>query len=88
MPKVILATGVEQLDLDVSRALACHGIDVTHNCHYQEGILPCCRQMHADTVIISPELPGCAGLEEIIGVLRRSPLNIRVILLPGPGRSQ
>ena len=84
MAKVVLATGVEQLDNDIARELDGNGVEVAGECYYLEGILPCCIQKQADTVIISPELAGSSGLEEVIIALRRSPLDIRVILLPGP----
>jgi cellulose biosynthesis protein BcsQ len=84
MAKVVLATGVEQLDNDIARELAGNGVEVAGECYYLEGIMPCCIQRQADTVIISPELAGSSSLEEVIIALRRSPLDIRVILLPGP----
>jgi hypothetical protein len=84
MAKLVLATGVEQLDNDIARELAGNGVEVAGECYYLEGILPCCIQKQADTVIISPELAGSSGLQEVIIALRRSPLDIRVILLPGP----
>jgi cellulose biosynthesis protein BcsQ len=84
MAKVVLATGVEQLDREIARELAENGVEVAGECYYLEGILPCCIQKQADTVIISPELAGSSSLEEVIIALRRSPLDVRVILLPGP----
>jgi hypothetical protein len=84
MPKVLLATGIEQLDRDIAQELTSNGVDVAGECYYREGILPCCTQKRADTVIISPELAGSTNIEEIILSLRRSTLDIRVILLPGP----
>jgi cellulose biosynthesis protein BcsQ len=85
MAKVVLATGVEQLDGDIARELAMNNVEVAGECYYLEGILPCCIQKQADTVIISPELAGSANLAEVVIALRRSSLDIRVILLPGPG---
>jgi hypothetical protein len=85
MARVVLATGVEQLDKEIAGELAENGVEVASVCFYLEGILPCCIQKQADTVVVSPELAGSSSLEEIIIALRRSPLDIRVILLPGPG---
>jgi hypothetical protein len=84
MAKVVLATGVEQLDREIAGELAMNGVEAAGECYYLEGVLPCCIQKQADTVVISPELPGTSSLDEVIIALRMSPLNIRVILLPGP----
>jgi diguanylate cyclase (GGDEF)-like protein len=83
MPRVALATGVEQIDAALSEELARRGVECAGECYYREGILPFCRQKKADTVIVSPELPGAADLAEVIVSLRESG-NIRVVLLPGP----
>ncbi len=84
MAKVVLATGVEQLDKEIAHELNRAGVQLACECHYLEGVLPVCVQMNADTVIISPELPGTTSIGEIIVNIKRSPRNIRVILLPGP----
>jgi MinD-like ATPase involved in chromosome partitioning or flagellar assembly len=84
MAKVVLATGVEQLDRDIASEMEMNGVEVAGECYYLEGILPCCIQKQADTVIVSPELSGTSSIDEVIIALRMSPLNIRVILLPGP----
>lgn len=84
MPRVVLATGVEQLDSLLSAELGRHGVECAGECYYLEGVLPYCLQKRADTVIISPELPGTAIFTDCLLSLRKSEADIRVILLPGP----
>ncbi len=84
MPKVVLATGVEQLDRLLSEELARHRVECAGECYYLEGVLPFCMQKSADTVIISPELPGTARFSDVLLSLRKSEADIRIILLPGP----
>jgi MinD-like ATPase involved in chromosome partitioning or flagellar assembly len=84
MAKVVLATGVEQLDREIARAMAANKVEVAGECYYLEGILPFCEQAHAGVVVISPELPGSVSLEETVLALRHSPRDIRCVLLPGP----
>jgi MinD-like ATPase involved in chromosome partitioning or flagellar assembly len=84
MPRVVLATGVEEIDRELAGELTRHNVECIGECHYLEGVLPYCRQKGADTAVISPELPGTGSLSDTMISLRKSEANIRVILLPGP----
>lgn len=80
--RVLLATGVEDLDKEISALLEQRGIEVIGECGYREGIFSLLQDRKADVVVVSPKLSGTLDIASVIYSLRREK-NVRVILLPG-----
>lgn len=80
--RVLLATGVEDLDREICALLEQRGIEVIGECGYREGIFSLLQDRKADVVVVSPKLSGTLDIASAIYSLRREK-NVRVILLPG-----
>jgi hypothetical protein len=79
--RVLTATGLEELDRDISAGLSGRGKDTAGECYYREGLLSLAKGRGADVVVLSPHLPGQADTVELVKELRMA--GLRVILLPG-----
>ncbi|MDK2888065.1 MAG: hypothetical protein PWP72_943 [Thermoanaerobacter sp.] len=79
--RVLVATGFEELDRDISAGLSGRGIDTAGECYYREGLLSLAKDRGADVVVLSPHLPGQMEIADLVKELRMA--GLRVILLPG-----
>lgn len=75
--RVLLATGIEQLDKDLQERLG----ENASVCYYREAVVAEAGAHAAEVVVLSVSLPGTAAVEDLILELRMA--NRRVILLPG-----
>lgn len=74
--RVLLATGIEELDRDLEARLP--GAQVSY---YREAVVEEAERQNAEVVVLSASLPGSAPLEELVLALRLA--GRRVVLLPG-----
>lgn len=79
--RVLIATGVEEIDKSISAELIKRKIDVAGECYYREALLSLAQERRADIVIVSQHLPGEKEMIEVIKDLRMA--GLRLILLPG-----
>ncbi|WP_027365735.1 ANTAR domain-containing protein [Desulfotruncus alcoholivorax] len=79
--RVLTATGIEELDKEISNKLALRDIEVVGECYYREGLWGLAEERGADVVVLSPQLPGDGEILEVVKKLRLS--GLRVVLLPG-----
>lgn len=81
--RVLLATGLEKLDQDLSQAIQQDlKIEIAGVCLYREAVVQDVQGKGADTVILSVNLPGSSDIiTGIILPLRAQ--DVRIILLPG-----
>ncbi len=79
--RVLIATGLEELDGIISGELSSRDIDVVGECYYREGLLSLTKERGADVVVLSPHLPGQADTVDLVRELRMA--GLRVIFLPG-----
>jgi len=79
--RILLATGLEEIDRDIVGELKRRDIDIVGECYYREGILALAKDKNADIVVISPHLPGHTEILDLIKELRLA--DIRVVFLPG-----
>lgn len=77
--RVLLATGIEQLDKALQERLG-ENVSV---CYYREAVVEEALKQDAEVVVLSISLPGTAavGIEDVVLELRMA--NRRVVLLPG-----
>ncbi|MDQ0287741.1 diguanylate cyclase (GGDEF)-like protein [Desulfofundulus luciae] len=79
--RVLIATGLEELDGSISGELSSRNIEVAGECYYREGLLSLTKDRGADVVVLSLHLPGQADTVDLVKELRMA--GLRVILLPG-----
>ncbi|SHJ43974.1 P-loop NTPase [Desulfofundulus thermosubterraneus] len=79
--RVLVATGLEELDGSISGELSSRDIEVVGECYYREGLLSLAKDRGADVVILSTHLPGQADTVDLVKELRMA--GLRVILLSG-----
>lgn len=79
--KVLIATGIEKLDNELSKTLPENEIEVAGSCFHRSVLEKVLKETGADTVIISPVLNGDDDLVALIRSVREK--GIRVIVLPG-----
>jgi len=79
--RVLVATGFEELDRDISADLSGRGIDTAGECYYREGLLSLAKDRGVDVVVLSSHLPGQVEMTDLVRELRMA--GLRVILLPG-----
>lgn len=80
--RILLATGVEELDQNLALEIQRQKLVVAGICLYREAVVQDVQGKGADTVILSVNLPGsCDIITGIILPLRAQ--DVRIILLPG-----
>ncbi|RDV81236.1 hypothetical protein [Ammonifex thiophilus] len=80
--RVLLATGLEELDRGIAAQLAKRDeFELAGECYYREGLMLLLRERGADAVVLSPHLPGQVKVSELVRELRLA--GVRVVLLPG-----
>jgi MinD-like ATPase involved in chromosome partitioning or flagellar assembly/DNA-binding NarL/FixJ family response regulator len=79
--RVLLATGLEEMDKDIAGELLRLNIEVVGECYYREGVLALAKNKNADVIVISSHLPGQVEILDLIKDLRM--VDIRVVFLPG-----
>jgi len=79
--RVVLATGVEQLDVEAEKAIQQSNHTIVGKAYYREGVKIVSSDNKATVVVLSPQLPGNADLLSVIKELRLD--GTRVVLLPG-----
>lgn len=79
--RVVLATGVEQLDVETEKAVQQANHTIVGKAYYREGVKIVSSEKKATVVVLSPQLPGSADLLSVIKELRLD--GTRVVLLPG-----
>ncbi|MBM7854957.1 chemotaxis response regulator CheB [Desulfohalotomaculum tongense] len=79
--KVLIATGIEKLDNDLSRMLPENNIETVGTSYHRSIVNKMIKETGADTVIISPALSGDDDIVELIRTMREK--GIRVVALPG-----
>ncbi|MQL53605.1 diguanylate cyclase [Desulfofundulus thermobenzoicus] len=79
--RVLVATGIEELDRDISAELSGQEIDIAGECYYRKGLLSLAKDRKADSVVLSPHLPGQTDTVDLVREIRMA--GLRVVLLPG-----
>lgn len=79
--RVVLATGVEQLDIEAEKVIQHSNHTIVGKAYYREGVKIVSSENKATVVVLSPQLPGSADLLSVIKELRLD--GTRVVLLPG-----
>lgn len=79
--RVVLATGVEQLDIETEKVIQYSNHTIVGKAYYREGVKIVSSDNKATVVVLSPQLPGRADLLSVIKQLRLD--GTRVVLLPG-----
>lgn len=79
--RILLATGINALDRIITNELSRRGLEVVGECYYRESLLSLMREKEVDVVVLSPHLPGQAGVIDLVKELRMA--GLRVVLLPG-----
>ncbi|MCL6476986.1 MAG: hypothetical protein K6T65_01080 [Peptococcaceae bacterium] len=79
--KILSATGVEELDLELESVLPRHGMVLAGTCYHRSALEKVVKETGADTVIISPALAGDKNFVEMVYYLRMA--GLRVVVLPG-----
>lgn len=79
--RVVLATGVEQLDIETEKVIQYSNHTIVGKAYYREGVKIVSSDNKATVVVLSPQLPGSADLLSVIKQLRLD--GTRVVLLPG-----
>jgi DNA-binding NarL/FixJ family response regulator len=80
--RVLLATGLEKLDQELSVALREKRIEIAGICPYREALVQDAEAQNVDTVILSPVLPGTIDIITDV-ILQLRARDIRVLLLAG-----
>lgn len=83
--KILAATGIESLDAELEKILPGHGMILVNACYHKAVLERVIEITGADTVIISPDLPGDGDLIEIAYNLRVNK-GKRVVVLAGDMR--
>lgn len=79
--RVVLATGVEQLDIETEKVIQRSNHTIVGKAYYREGVKIVSSDNKATVVVLSPQLPGSTDLLSVIKELRLD--GTRVVLLPG-----
>lgn len=80
--RVLLATGIEELDGILAAGLSKAGVEMAGECYIREYVVETAKQKGADTVVLGPHLDGeCELIEKVVFPLRLA--DKRVVLLPG-----
>ncbi|MGB9859486.1 MAG: hypothetical protein ACPLQP_06085 [Moorellaceae bacterium] len=80
--RVLLATGIEELDRILAAGLTKAGVEIASECYIREYVVEMAKQKETDTVVLGPHLDGeCDLIERVIFPLRLA--DKRVVLLPG-----
>lgn len=79
--RILIATGIEELDQGVARELSRQDVEMIGECYYREGLLSLAKNRGAGVVIVSPHLPGQTDMVDMVKELRMA--GLRVVLLPG-----
>lgn len=80
--RVLLATGIEELDKILAAGLSKAGVEIAGECYIREYVVETAKQKETDTIVLGPHLDGkCDLIERVIFPLRLA--DKRVVLLPG-----
>lgn len=79
--RVLMATGVKEIDKSIADELAMQKIEVAGECYYREALLSLAQERQVDVIVVSPHLPGEKETIDLIKDLRMA--GLRLVLLPG-----